>query len=99
MIETLGLIHQKYQYEFADSGMQNKFSKIFENYDFKIQTRKSLEAYYRDLELRTPKVYESRKPYTTYKFYFENSTIKIISEKPRNFRQGITNGMGTTAFD
>lgn len=57
MIETLGLIHQKYQYEFPDNGMQYKYSKIFENYDFKIQTRKSLESYYQDLELRTPKVY------------------------------------------
>ena len=97
IIDTLSLIHQKYSYEFPDNGTQYKESKIFDNYEFRIQTRKSLETYYQTLETENPHIYHSYGPYTNYKFFFENGTVKIISEKPRNFRQGITNGFGTSA--
>ena len=90
MTETLSLIHQKYQFNFTDD-MQYKFSKLFENYDFKIETRRSLETYYTNLELTQPKMYNSYGPYTHYKFVLENNTVRILSEKAGNFRQHCIN--------
>ena len=97
VIDTLKLIHTKYTYEFIDEGTHYKESKLFENYAFRIQTRKSLESYYSNLELERPTTYTSNGPFTSYKYFFENGTIKIISEKPRNFRAGFENGLGTSA--
>lgn len=97
VIDTLKLVHTKYTYEFIDNGTQYKESKLFENYAFRIETRKSLERYYQNLEMERPTVYTSYGPFTTYKFLFENGTVKIMSEKARNFRRGTENGFGTTA--
>ena len=97
VIDTLKLVHTKYTYEFLDNGTRYKESKLFENYAFRIQTRKSLESYYHNLEMERPTVHTSYGPFTSYKFLFENGTVKIMSEKVRNFRAGIVNGFGTTA--
>ena len=88
MTETLALIHQKYQYNFPDD-MQYKYSKRFENYDFKMETRRSLEQYYSNLEITDPKVYHSYGPYTHYKFVFENNSIIILSEKYGCYRRQV----------